>query len=205
MLFSFDELEDKDNVNKTDSQSIVQYLANNDYLFISSNEMKHLDKSIGTLQEGMVIPFTTKRAFTMVHLIEYCLKNYCPRAVFYGATWGLSQKAAECLVKFKDLGLLTEINFLFDHRIQTMKPQQLEYVKYNAKSCGFTKSHAKIAALYNEEIGVSIVSSMNYTDNPRFEAGTLIVSKQSAMFFAKQIEKEILSCTAQHNSAKLKN
>lgn len=188
MLFSTEELE-KESINNTDAQAINIY--DSQYLFLGVEDMKHLKQSIGDIQEGFVIPFTTKKAFTMLNLIAYCLP-YCPNAVFYGTTWGLSQKAAECLVKFKTDGLLKEIHFLFDHRIKTNKPKPLEFLKQNADTHGFSKAHAKIASLQNDNLGIAIVSSMNYTDNPRFEAGVIIVKKQAAAFFATQIQKQIL-------------
>jgi ATP-dependent RNA circularization protein (DNA/RNA ligase family) len=195
MLFTLNELCHQTTM--ANANSLVLYPQKDNYLFLSTQEIKHLKSSIGDIQEGLVIPFTTKKAFTMLNLIAYCLP-YCPNAVFYGTTWGLSQKAAECLVKFKTDGLLKEIHFLFDHRIKTNKPKPLEFLKQNADTHGFSKAHAKIASLQNDNLGIAIVASMNYTDNPRFEAGVIIVTKQAAAFFATQIQKEICH-TAQNN------
>ena len=53
------------------------------------------------------------------------------------------------------------------------------------------KCHAKVTVIQNETWGISIVSSANYTRNPRIEAGVICNSKEIAEFHKNWIVNEL--------------
>lgn len=163
--------------------------------FIESIAKKELEGRIGELSDGRLIEFHTDGAWSLHHLLQHCILQ-CGLSKVYACTWGLSEDPARAIVEMKNSGLISELHFLFDYRIRNMKPAPLQLLTGVCDTFGFVKSHAKIISILGEKLSLSIITSSNFTKNPRFEAGFVHVSKESAEFHKKglleriQIEKQ---------------
>ncbi len=142
------------------------------------------------IKEGASIHFWSNGDWNMHDLLYYFLK-FCGPSKVYITSWAISEIAMRKLYEFTKDGLITELNALFDYRNTTRKPAELEFIKKNAHNVKLAKCHAKVTVLENLKFGISIVSSANYTRNPRLEAGVITVSKRIAEFNAKCILNEI--------------
>lgn len=164
-------------------------------IFLESVAKKELEGRIGELSEGILIEFHTDGAWSLHQLLGYLLEQ-CGVSKVYACTWAISEDPARAIVEMKNSGAISELHFLFDYRIRNMKPAPLQLLMGACDSFGFVKSHAKIIAILGEKFSVGIITSSNFTKNPRFEAGFIHVSKESADFHKKgllariQIEKQ---------------
>jgi hypothetical protein len=158
--------------------------------FIESIAKKELEGRIGELEEGRLIEFHTDGAWSLHHLLEHCLIQ-CGVSKLYACTWGLSEDPARAIVEMKNSGLISELHFLFDHRIRNMNPAPIQMLTGVCDTFGFVKTHAKIISILGEKLSLAIISSSNFTKNPRFEAGFVHVSKESAEFHKKGLLERI--------------
>lgn len=158
--------------------------------FIESIAKKELEGRIGKLSEGRLIEFHTDGAWSLHHLLQHCILQ-CVISKVYACTWGLSEDPARAIVEMKNSGLISELHFLFDHRIRNMNPAPLQMLTQACDTFGFVKSHAKIISIFGEKLSLAILTSSNFTKNPRFEAGFVHVSKESAEFHKKGLLERI--------------
>lgn len=192
MLFKLDKTENEATILEK-SSAIKKDFAKT--TFIESIAKKELEGRIGELSEGRLIEFHTDGAWSLHQLLGYCLAQ-CGVAKVYACTWAISEDPARAIVEMKNSGAISELHFLFDYRIRNMKPAPLQLLMGVCDTFGFVKSHAKIISILGEKLSLSIITSSNFTKNPRFEAGFVHVSKESAEFHKKglleriQIEKQ---------------
>ena len=89
--------------------------------------------------------------------------------------------------------MILELKGIFDYRNGIRKPAELQFLEKISTEIKPAKCHAKVTVLENDNWGISIVGSANYTRNPRIEAGVLFTLKDVAAFERNWIEKELLN------------
>lgn len=181
MLFDLKKEQEK-TIEAQKSHSIAKSFAKT--TFIESIAKKELEGRVGELSEGRLIEFHTDGAWSLHQLLGYCLAQ-CGVSKVYACTWGLSEDPARAIVEMKNSGLISELHFLFDHRIRNMNPAPIQMLTGVCDTFGFVKTHAKIISILGEKLSLAIITSSNFTKNPRFEAGFVHVSRESAEFHKK--------------------
>jgi len=137
---------------------------------------KILKKYIGEIEHDRIINFWTSGRWSMHDLLIYILKQTGPADVLV-TTWSISETAIrDIFVKYKD-GLIRSIKFLIDPRIKVRNPKPLQLLAANFPY-KFIACHAKVTTIENDEWQISIVSSANMTNNPRFERGVIFPIKE---------------------------
>lgn len=136
------------------------------------------------------IHFYSDGAWNMHDLLYYFLKRQGAAKV-YLTTWAISEIVMRQLCNFMKDGLITELFALFDYRNTSRKPAELAFIEQNATRIKLAKCHAKVTVIDSESMPVTIVSSANYTRNPRLEAGVIAFSREVADFHKEWILKEI--------------
>jgi hypothetical protein len=137
------------------------------------------------------IHYVTEGSWSMHDLLYYFLARYGSSRV-YITSWAISEIAMRQLYNFMKEGLITELYGLFDFRNTSRKPAELAFIHQNATKIKLAKCHAKVTVIENAMMPVTIVTSANYTDNPRYEAGVISFSPEVARFHKEWILKEIL-------------
>lgn len=159
-------------------------------ILLNSLSRESLQFTIGELAQDEIVKFWTNGSWSMHELVEYVLQQTGPARVFL-ATWTITENPARSLLNLKNEGLITELKALLDHRIKTRAPQALQLLQGTADAVVFAKCHAKVTTIINEDWGVSIVASSNYSRNPRLEAGTIFTTRVDAIFDELMMQKEM--------------
>lgn len=149
-----------------------------------------LSKELPQLQMGTSIEFVTHGRWS-IHQIVKQIIDRIGTVDIYISTWTITEEPLRVLYKLKTSGKIGNLYCLFDNRIKERTPKSYQFCSQFANKIGLAKSHAKVTILENSEWSVTINSSMNWSKNPRTEAGIIICSKKSAEFHKKWINQKI--------------
>lgn len=140
---------------------------------------KNLEAVIGNIEMGKHIHFFTKNAWTVPDLVLFILSQ-TGKANIYIATWAMKEFPARKLVNAKQHGLIDRFYVKLDHRVKTYDSAVYFFLKKNADEVNLAHCHAKVTVIENEDWGVVITGSANYSANPRAEAGVITCDKIAA-------------------------
>ena len=108
------------------------------------------------------------------NMIAWAVDQIGPSDLLFG-TWSLSVKPATRLCAAADAGLLTRFRGVFDLRAVIRRPEAMRMIRrrFGYNNVRIFNCHAKVYLLENESRRISIVSSANFTNNPRIEASVI--------------------------------
>lgn len=185
-LFSYSDLQNsnsasKGNIIKVGSVKTTHILA---------KEAAELISTINNLEKETHYHFCTAGSWSLHDMIALiCEKIGISR--LYLTTWTITEEPMRVLFRLIDQGLISDLNCLFDYRIEKRKAEAFQLAKVNASNIKLTKVHAKVAVLINDDWAVTITGSANLTKNPRIEAGTISTLRETALFHSQWITNEI--------------
>lgn len=107
------------------------------------------------------------------------------------ATWSMSETAVRQLVRGLDAGVITSLHALLDGRVRVRTPEVLAFLNCQAARVRITANHAKVTVIENEAWQIAVVSSANFTNNPRYEASVVAVHPQAAQLHRQWIDAEL--------------
>lgn len=107
------------------------------------------------------------------------------------ATWSMSELAVRQLTGAMDAGLITQLQALMDVRVKIRTPEAYEFLNYRIADIRLTACHAKTTVIENDTWGISIISSANFTNNPRIETSVVSTVCSAAEFHRVCIETEL--------------
>ena len=147
-------------------------------------------KAIGTLHHGTDIFGFTKGQFSMIDLLEHCLKQTGPAHLFV-ATWSAAAADIQAAHKFLGNGRILTIKLLVDYSFQSRKPEFCRELvdAFGAEAVRVTVTHAKYCLIRNDDWDLVIRTSMNLNYNPRFENYEISDSKEFADFLQVIIDE----------------
>ncbi|SFC95145.1 hypothetical protein SAMN05421780_1146 [Flexibacter flexilis DSM 6793] len=152
--------------------------------------LQHLKQVIGQLAQNEVIPFATHGKWSSHELLRYLLQFTGPASVSL-TTWAITEEPLRMIHKLIEEGQITEFNCVFDYRTEKRKPEALQFAQCIVSRVKLTHCHAKILVVQNDHWQVTVVSSANFTNNPRLEAGTIFTLPAVADFYKNVIDNEI--------------
>ena len=179
-LFDIRELKRQPEKSQAESHLLTDKLIDLQLTY-ETKQRNTLDECFGEFQPGVTLKFFTDGAWSMHHLVQYFLEQVGPSELVI-STWTLTENPARILLNLKDAGLITALHCLFDYRIQDRSPKSYQLIESFADTIKLTKCHAKVATMLNEDHGVSIVGSANFSKNKRLEAGTVFTNREAALF-----------------------
>jgi hypothetical protein len=157
---------------------------------IVAREAAQLQQLMAELEPETNYHFSTAGAWSLHDMIAMVCQKIGPSRLFL-ATWTITEEPMRVLFQLIQEGWITELNCLFDYRIEKQKADAFQLAKVNASRVKLTKVHAKVAVLLADHGGVSIIGSANLTKNPRIEAGVLSSCRDVAEFHSSWIDNEI--------------
>ncbi|TLX73710.1 hypothetical protein E9993_14730 [Labilibacter sediminis] len=162
-------------------------VANGDSAFVHSD--KKLHQVIGTIKQGETKHYWSRGTFNSVRLLLHVVKQIGACDVVM-STYSISEKSARQLWNAQQAGLIGEIRFIIDNRVRSMSPKPFQALLGMFPDKVRTASiHAKVTTIKNADWSISIVSSMNATDNNKIERG--LISTDRAVFeFDNQVLNE---------------
>jgi len=149
-----------------------------------------LREVFGTISQDQILPFVSLGDWSTHDLLFFLLEQTGPARVYF-TTWAISEYAIRQLYNLIEQGMILELKGIFDYRNGIRKPAELQFLEKISTEIKPAKCHAKVTVLENDNWGISIVGSANYTRNPRIEAGVLFTLKDVAAFERNWIEKEL--------------
>lgn len=149
-----------------------------------------LQQVFGTIGQDQILPFVSLGDWSSHDLLFFLLEQTGPAKVYF-TTWAISEYAIRQLYNLIEQGMILELKGIFDYRNGIRKPAELQFLEKISTEIKPAKCHAKVTVLENENWGISIVGSANYTRNPRIEAGVLFTLKDVAAFEKNWIEREL--------------
>jgi hypothetical protein len=149
-----------------------------------------LQEVFGTISQDQILPFVSLGDWSTHDLLFFLLEQAGPARVYF-TTWAISEYAIRQLYNLIEQGMILELKGIFDYRNGIRKPAELQFLEKISTEIKPAKCHAKVTVLENDNWGISIVGSANYTRNPRIEAGVLFTLKDVAAFERNWIEKEL--------------
>ncbi|MFN3758452.1 MAG: hypothetical protein ACK4SF_04475 [Algoriphagus aquaeductus] len=157
---------------------------------ILANTADQLKQLIAELEPETNYHFSTGGAWSLHDMIAMTCQKIGPSRLFL-STWTITEEPMRVLFQLIREGWITELNCLFDYRIEKRKADAFQLAKVNASKVKLSKSHAKVAVLISNDWGVSIVGSANLSKNPRIEAGVLSTCISDSEFHSGWITNEI--------------
>lgn len=157
---------------------------------IIGKSLPQLKQTIGELRQDQVVQFCTGGRWSMHQLLNYTLLHTGPAKVWM-TTWTITEEPMRALLSMIKEGLITELNAVLDYRIEKRKPEAFQLASNLISRIKLTKCHAKVLVVKNEDWNVSVVTTANFSKNPRIEAGVIFTDKESAAFHSQWIDDVI--------------
>ena len=159
--------------------------ANNSAVELFSSTDK-LHQVLGEIKQGVTQHWWSRGTFNSVRLLMYVVNQIGPCDIIM-STYSISEKSARQLWAAQDKGLIKNIRFLIDNRVRSMSPKPFQALTGFFPNMVRTASiHAKVTTFQNDNWKISIISSMNATDNNKIERG-LISTDVNVFYFDDKI------------------
>jgi len=164
--------------------------ASGTHIFKIGKANAKLTEVFGTLGQDQVIPYVSLGDWSTHDLLFFILEQTGPARVWF-TTWAISEYAIRQLYQFVEHGMILQLKGIFDYRNGVRKPAELQFLQKITTEIKPAKCHAKVTVIENDNWGISIVGSANFTRNPRIEAGVLFTCRNVAVFERDWIEREL--------------
>ncbi|MCX6305512.1 MAG: hypothetical protein NT040_11140 [Bacteroidetes bacterium] len=184
-LFTLTDLKAKKEIHKSLSVSLVTQNR-----FAIGKVGSKIKDTIGVVSPGQSIHYVSMGDWSTHDLLFHFLSQTGPADVYF-TTWAISEFAIRQLYAFVSSGLITKLSGIFDYRNGIHKPAELQFLKQITTNIKAAKCHAKVTVIQNESWGISIVTSANFTRNPRIEAGVICTDGPTAEFHKAWIMSEL--------------
>jgi hypothetical protein len=146
---------------------------------------------ISEIEKGDTIHYASMGEWSMHDLLEVILDTTGPADV-YIATWSMSTPGIEAITRLINAGKINKIFGIFDWRIKIRAAESMQLAKHNFSTICLTNCHAKVTVIENEKWKVSVVTSANYTNNPRIETGVITEGENVSDFHKNWMMETIL-------------
>ena len=171
----------------------VSFTGSNLLTIGKANEKLH--QVFGQVVDGHSVHYASLGDWSTHDLLFFLLEQTGPARVYF-TTWAISEYAIRQLYQFIEHGLILELKGIFDYRNGIRKPAELQFLQKITTDIKAAKCHAKVTVIENDNWGISVVGSANYTRNPRIEAGVLCCDKTVAAFHRDWILNELSNTSA---------
>lgn len=156
--------------------------------FVICKSPDKLKLLLESLQPGKQTFYVSDGDWSMNDLVMELLKKYQPAEV-YITTYALRELPVRQLILAQERHEIFSLKMLVDVRAQIRTPEVFQLAKLNATQIFLTSIHAKVTVIRSLAGCVSIVSSANWTQNPRIEAGVITLDNDVADFHINWIQK----------------
>lgn len=147
-------------------------------------------KVVDDIKENKTICYLSVNTFSMIELLETVIKRFGKSEVDI-MTWSINEYAARSMVEMINTGEITNMRLVADWRIRVRKPEPMQIIENSNIDLTLTNCHAKTTVIRNDNVNLTIISSANYTHNPRIESGTIFTQKEVADFYKNSINEAI--------------
>lgn len=154
------------------------------------SSLPELQRCIGNLQVNQCLHFVSRGSWSSHLLLRFLLEKF-GSAHLLMTTWSLTEEPLRSMVMMKDQGLLKSARCILSERISERTPGVMQFAEQFFDELKLMRLHAKVTVLMGDDWGVSVVSSANFTRNPRIEAGVIDTHAPIAQFHQNWILDEL--------------
>lgn len=147
-----------------------------------------LQRLLQSLQEGKQVHYVSDGDFSMHDIVMELLKEYKP-AELWITTYALREFPVRQLILAQERKDLLCVKMLIDYRAKMRTPEVFQLAQMNVNQIYLTSIHAKVTVIRSSVGTVTVVTSANWTQNPRIECGVISLEKEVAEFHINWIEK----------------
>jgi hypothetical protein len=155
-----------------------------------SKKAQTLEEVMPELKPNFMTLYATGGLWSMHDLLFWILDRTGPAKVI-SATWSITEEPATQIARRLHEGLIQQLHFLFDVRVRIRNPKAFSFIRHQAATCRLSACHAKAFVVENDNWQVTVISSANFTSNPRIEAGVLLTHPKAGEFTKDWVMKEI--------------
>jgi hypothetical protein len=149
-----------------------------------------LKKFMPEIKQDHVYHYVTRARWSMHDLLGHLLSFTGPADVYF-TTWSITMGPASQIMELKKAGLIRDLYAIIDSRVKTNSPEAHQFLMMNCKALKLAKIHAKVLVIKNEFNCASVLSSQNFTNVKRIEAGTIDTHEQIALQHIEWIKSKI--------------
>ena len=143
---------------------------------------------LDAIQPGKSVHYVSKGDWSMHDLVMQLVCKNAP-AVIYVSTYALRETPLRQLIIAQQKGLISSLNMLIDYRAKVRTPEVYQLAKINANKIFLIAIHAKVCVIQSAEATISIVTSSNWTTNPKIEAGVVTMDKAIGDFHIEWMDQ----------------
>lgn len=167
-------------------------------------EMQHDGGQSEAGESGVLAPNTqhqyfSKGSFNCLDALKKMLAYTGPAKVII-ATWKINEEAARALLRMKEEKQITWLVGLIDFRMRSMDPQVFQLVQGVFDALVLSPCHAKVTVVTGAENSAVLLTSANYTNNPRWEFGLISTLAADHQFYQKSLQNALEDGT-EHRAA----
>jgi len=168
----------------------LSHESNHTHEFFLSTDYKNVVELIPSIVDSTSYHLVSFGQFSLKHVVFHIITLIGACEIF-STTYGLGPNSARGIVNAKKQGIITDFHFLYDHKIKTYK-EEAHYLCESNFEVKITSIHAKITAMINDNWGVTISGSANWSDtNRKIETIDIIVDRKLALFHSNWIQQAI--------------
>ncbi|MBA4304609.1 MAG: hypothetical protein C0424_10330 [Sphingobacteriaceae bacterium] len=126
--------------------------------------------------------YFSRGAFNCIDALQKMLA-YTGPAIVYLATWKINEDAARTLLRLKESRQIRQLVGLIDFRTRSMDPQVYQLITGVFDQLELSQCHAKVTLVHGNERHAALLTSANYTANPRWEFGIISTIESQVDFY----------------------
>lgn len=146
--------------------------------------------AVGELAANEVCHYMSRGQWNCLEALAHMLAYTGPAKVQL-ATWKINEDAARKLHLWKADGLITDLAGLIDFRTRSMDQETHQLVQATFDTLVMAQCHAKITVCIGKERKALLLTSANYTNNPRWEFGTISTQGKEVDFYHNALNAAI--------------
>lgn len=149
-----------------------------DTRFLVGRKKVDLQELIGDLVPNEHVHVPSMSSWSMHHVLAYVLSKTGPAQVWM-TSWSITEEPIALIVEHLERGMITQLRALFSERVEAMNPAAHAMARFNLQ-VKLAKIHAKTIVVLNDQWGVSVKGSANFTRNPRIENYVICTHREVA-------------------------
>lgn len=165
MLFRPEEIRQEDEEPGFEQPQAMR--AQGDARFVVGRKKVNLQDVIGELAQDEHIHVPSMGSWSMHHVLAYLLSKVGPADVWL-TSWSITEEPIALIVEHLENGAIRKLRALFHDRVEAMNPAAHSMARFNLQ-VRLAKVHAKTLVIINDDWGVTVKGSANFTRNPRIE------------------------------------
>ena len=158
-----------------------------DVRFMVGKRGADLHELIGEIRQNEHIHIPSLAAWSMHDMLAYLLHKTGPADVWL-TTWTITEEPVRLILALQDEKKMRFRGGLLHDRVPSMNPKAYELAAANLR-IQLAKVHAKVLVLMNDDWGVTVSGSANFTNNPRIEKYVVCTHRSEAEFERDWIEQ----------------